>query len=118
MHEISEAATNIDNYLMFYRDKVVLNNQQGACTSVWDFHKELQRVRAIYGSDLPTTWYPLYSEYRNLIHTADQVDQPVYTNCPNISASIYKEGAEARIAQLENVAAQLRALASRAAGMP
>lgn len=118
VHEATEAAINIDNYMLFYRDKVVGSNQRGSCTSVWDFHKELQDVRAAYGSDVPAAWYPLYTEYRNLIHTADQANQPVYTNCYNSSASVYKEGAEARIAQLESLAAQLRALASRAAGMP
>jgi len=118
VHEATEAAINIDNYLLFYRDRVVGSNQSGSCTSVWDFHKELQDVRAAYGSDVPAAWYPLYAEYRNLIHTADQANQPVYTNCYNIYASVYKEGAEARIAQLESLAAQLRALASSAAGMP
>lgn len=117
-HEVTEVGNTIENYLSFYRDRVVRNNQQGWCTSVWDFHKELQDVRAAYGSDVPADWYALYREYRNLIHTADQVNQIVYTNCPNIQASIYKEGAEERIAQLEGLVAQIRSLSGKVAAMP
>ncbi len=117
-HEVTEVGNTIEGYLSFYRDRVVRGNQQGWCTSVWDFHKELQSVRAAYSSDVPSDWYPLYREYRNLIHSADQVNQIVYTNCPNIEASIYKEGAEERIAQLEGIVAQIRALSGKIAGMP
>lgn len=117
-HETVEVGNTLDGYLRFYRDRVVLNNQQGWCTSVWDFHKELQGVRAAYGSDVPAEWYGLYSEYRNLIHQANNINQIVRDNCPNIEASIYKEGAEARIAQLEAVFAQIQVLSGKIAAMP
>lgn len=117
-HEVTEAATTIEGYLRFYRDRVVLANQSGSCTSVWDFHKELQNVRAAYGADVPGDWYPLYYQYRALLHAANQANQVVRDNCPNISASVYKEGAEARIAELENIQAQLNALSSQIAAMP
>lgn len=117
-HEVTEVGNTIENYLSFYRDRVVRTNQQGWCTSVWDFHKELRNVRAAYGSDVPADWYALYREYRNLIHSADQIDQIVYTNCPSINASIYKEGAEERIAQLEGIVVQIRTLSGKVAAMP
>lgn len=117
-HEVTETAITIEGYLRFYRDKVVLSNQSGSCTSVGDFHKELRMVRAAYGADVPGDWYPLYYQYRTLLHSADDVNIPVLEKCTNIYSSVYKEGAEARIAQLENIQAQLNALSSQISAKP
>ncbi len=117
-HEVTETANTIEGYLRFYRDKVVRSNQNGPCASVGDFHKELFYVRAAYGADVPADWYPLYFQYRTLLHAADQANRVVLEHCPNIYAQVYKEGAEARIAELENIEAQLIALAGQIAARP